>query len=246
MLRSYFKTLSLSAGIIAFSASTALSADIIPEPTAKDTKSTVVWFGGEIGESANVGFAGLVRALNGDLDTNGILFRISGAFADVEYTSAGTQFDLDAFSGDLSVGYQAVTEGFRASLFTGVDIQDNDVSPNDPNNSTTGTEVGFKVQGEFTANASRAFVNFIGNYSTANNSYYTRARLGLNIGKGIAIGPEGSLLGNDEFDGNKIGGFISGIPLGPLSLSANAGYSQVDGIGSREGAYGGAVASFRF
>ena len=127
-----------------------------------------------------------------------------------------------------------------------IHFQDNDVSPDDPNNSTIGSEVGFKVQGEFTANASKVFANFIGNYSTANDTYYTRARLGLNIANGISIGPEGSLLGNDEFDGSKIGGFISGIPLGPLSLSASAGYSEVDGIGSREGAYGGAVASFQF
>ena len=101
-----------------------------------------------------------------------------------------------------------------------IPFQDNDVSPDDPNNSTIGSEVGFKIQGEFTANASKIFANFIGNYSTANDTYYTRARLGLNI--------------------------ASGIPLGPLSLSASAGYSEVDGIGNREGAYGGAVASFQF
>lgn len=231
---------------LALSSTVALSADMTDE-TYSSTKSTSVWIGGEAGEFGHVGYAGFVSAVNGDINANDILLRVSGAFGKFEYDAAGTNIEVDQLTGDIMLGYQAVTNEYIASIYAGLDFQDNDLSIADPNNSTAGSKTGFKVQGEYrTRGNENGFISLLGNYSTANKTYFTRARLGVNVGNGIHIGPEVALLGNDEFDGRKIGGFIGGIQLGELNLTVNAGHSSASEENSKEGFYGGATVSFQF
>ena len=218
------------------------------EPSANSAvNSTVVWLGGESGKFGYIGYAGFVSAMNGDLGSDDLLLRMSGSFGEYQYDTVGTEINIDNLSGDIMLGYQAITNEYIASIYAGVDFQKNTLTPSDPNNSTAGSEVGFKVQGELRLSGNEiAYLNLLGNYSTANSSYFTRARLGFNIGNGLSAGPEFVLLGNDEFDGNKIGGFVNGIQLGDLNMSINAGYAKSDGRGSRNGIYGGVAVSFLF
>ena len=234
-----------AAGLVTLAATPAIAADDLEELSAP--ASTVVWFGAEAGDFGHVGYAGLVTAFNGDLGQDDWLLRISGSFGEFDYTSAGTGIELNSLSGDIMIGYQTVSPDYVASIYAGIDFQDYEATPNDPNNSTIGEESGFKVQGEFTSRGSDiGHLNLIGNYSTANDSYYTRARLGFYLGDGIVVGPEGSLLGNEEFDGTKIGGFIGGLQLGEINLTINAGHQDSDGVGGSDGFYGGIGASVLF
>jgi hypothetical protein len=56
----------------------------------------------------------------------------------------------------------------------------------------------------------------IGQYSTANKWYWSRARAGYAFGK-VVVGPEGVVLGNIGFDARRGGGFVSF----PLKINSN-------------------------
>ena len=46
---------------------------------------------------------------------------------------------------------------------------------------------------------------------------------------GLTFGPEGVLLGDESYDGYKVGGLESGLSLGDLDMTVNAGYQSSEG-----------------
>ncbi|HEU0160238.1 MAG TPA: cellulose biosynthesis protein BcsS, partial [Hyphomicrobiaceae bacterium] len=89
-----------------------------------------------------------------------------------------------------------------------------------------------------------------GNYSTAFNSYWARARVGWHRGRFI-FGPEASVVGDEDFDAQRVGGFVRfDLPLAPfrpIEVTLSAGHQFVSGnnnngatggIGGSEGTYG--------
>ena len=88
--------------------------------------------------------------------------------------------------------------------------------------------------------------SLIASYSTANETYFVRGRLGISLGA-LHAGPEVAFLGDTEYDAFKAGVFLGGIQLGQsASLGFNAGYTDADGNSSRDGGYLGASMSFKF
>ena len=87
------------------------------------------------------------------------------------------------------------------------------------------------------------YFDLIGSYSTAFDTYWSRARIGYDCGR-LVIGPEGILYGNSDFDAQRIGGFVQfDMPVaGAFTRTSLAvGYETTDDngtFGGREGAYG--------
>jgi hypothetical protein len=77
-----------------------------------------------------------------------------------------------------------------------------------------------------------------GNYSTAFDVYWARARIGLVRG-GVTFGPEGIVFGDEEFNAQRLGGFVSFdvklLPNRPVEITLSAGHQFVNASGSSAG-----------
>ncbi len=257
MFKSNLSTKSMRAAVGAaflatasFAIGSAQAADLYtPDgPPATFGPSTVLFSGFDVKEDSYFLHLGGVHAWNGDLNTDGWLLRGFVGFGEYDYNAGGAlgKVNGDVFTADLMVGYQWFDSNVRYSAYVGGNFADNDLSPNDPANSTRGSEFGAKVQLEAeTANVTDYYVSGAASYATTNDDYWARLRVGHTVGAGYVVGPEGVLLGNDEFDQQRIGLFLKGASLGPIGFSVSAGYAFVDGNGD-DSVYGSLGASYAF
>ena len=63
---------------------------------------------------------------------------------------------------------------------------------------------------------------------------------------GLTVGPEGTFLGNESFDNQRVGLFVSGISLGPINTTVHGGYSFAGGNEGEDSFYVGTSSSFQF
>jgi len=93
---------------------------------------------------------------------------------------------------------------YRFTTSVGIDWQDNRLSPEDADNPVSGSKTGFVIQADLeTVEPKPIYVGLIGQYSTANRWYWSRARTGYAFGK-VVVGPEGIVLGNIGFDAQRL------------------------------------------
>lgn len=237
---------------IAFMAHTpnsAHSADLyMPEEPVSHGPGTVVFTGFNAKEDAYFLYLGGVHAINGDLTSDGWLLRLFGGFGEYDYNAGALgNVDGDLVLGDLMAGYQWFEGAVRYSAYAGLNIADNDLSPNDPGNSTRGTEVGAKVQLEAeTVQFDSYYVSGIASYATTHDDYWARLRVGHRFAGNYVLGPEGLVMGNDEYDQQRLGLFLNGIQLGSVNVGLSGGYAFVDGKNGDDSLYGAIDASFAF
>lgn len=228
----------IAAAVLCGCMSTSGNAADFDQPSAAPPGPTVAIFGGgDVRERSWYTYGGFVFTPFGDLTQDGFLVRGVFGGGEYEYDNPGGEVDGDHINLEGMLGYQMFMDMFRVSVYAGVNVQDHDLSPNDPTNSVEGTEVGFQATGEIETLATSPFyAGFAGTYSTANDTYWTRGRLGWQFEQ-FVIGPEGSLAGNDEYDAARIGGFIA-MQIGSFAVSASVGYADVDGTQGDDSVYG--------
>lgn len=221
-----------------------------------DTKAWVMFSGFDAVKDANYTFQGVIYALNRDISRDGFVLRVYGSHVDYEYDTpavTGGVVDGDGWQGDVMIGYKFNRGHWWAAGFIGVDYQDHDLTPDDPANPVRGSEVGLKVAGDIATPRHGAPIYFglSGQYSTAFDTYWARARAGLNRDR-YTVGPEGIVMGSDSFDAQRVGGFLTFdlnlSPRMPIEVTLSGGYQFIDadngggfGSGGGEGAYGGIV-----
>lgn len=209
-------------------------------------------------------YSTFITALNKNIDADGVLFRVEGSYDKYKYANipsgAATNIDGTEWQGAALAGYQIVRNGISYAAYSGIDFQSIKLTPPDAINPVRGHATGAKFIGEIETQDGKPFyLDISGDYSTAFDTYFARVRLGPKFGPGqperqIAVGPEGSFLGDKTFDAQRAGGFI----LVPFNLEkhirvefiAAAGYQWVQGQGSGSGAsqagQPGAYATFSF
>jgi hypothetical protein len=226
----------------------AYAADIAPEPV--DTNSTVIWAGVAFEESeAWAAHAGGIWAANGDLDSSGFLFRGQVLYVDWEFDRDNDDDgDGQIARGNASIGYQFAGDGIVAAIFAGVDYQEVDVDPG--GDTDLDDELGVIVTGRLATNGPTDLpMSLEGNYSTANDTYWARARIGYSF-DWLAVGPEFAVLGDTGLDAYRVGGYAALNLSDGVILEVNGGYHDADGSandhGSDDGAYGGATIVFVF
>lgn len=221
---------------------------------AQSSPKAAVFSGASVSHNSWFAYTGTVVGLGTTLDKSGFLARVFAGYGKFDYATtgvAGGSVDGSATKVDLSPGYQFVLPLGTLSVYAGADYVDTSLSPGDPLNSTAGAKWGAFGQGEFATNASVPFFfGAIGKYSSANDEYWTRTRLGGRL-QGLTIGPEFIAAGNVEYDEKRVGGFVSGIKIADLSVDLSAGYawSNARDEGERSkssGAYGGIALYFPF
>ena len=196
---------------------------------AAGPQATKAWGGLIASNDAAYLYAGAAHAWHGNLDKDDVMLRVSAGRGWFHYDSdafPGDAVEADKLDADIMLGYQKfLTPQQRFTIYAGFDSQKTDLSPEDTNNPTRGTERGFKTQLEFVSPIT-AGLNFDGTlaYSTANNYYYTslRAEAPQN---GYTFGPEVVALGNESFDQQRLGGFVNFLNVKGMDIGLNAGYA---------------------
>jgi hypothetical protein len=199
-------------------------------------------------------YSGAVVSLQRDLSRSGWVAQVFAGYGSYEYHNpsiAGGRVDGDVSQLAAMLGYLWVRPGVAFGLYAGGDWTDHDLTPNDPSNSVRGSEFGLRVGADLRLIGPGYYVSLEGYYSTGFDSYWTRARAGINTGRFI-IGPEGGALGNEGFDAQRIGAFVM-FKLdmfgtrNPAELTVHGGYQFVSGdnnssfVGSSAGGEGAYV-----
>ena len=243
----------LYAGLVLFAATTVCSAaDVaVPRPTLAPIKiySTVLFAGLDDRERSYYGYAGIVHALNGNIATDGFLFRAMGLYNPYSYKSAvvvGGEVDGKLTAFDVLVGYQKIFPALTARLFVGLDYEGHSLSPDNPLDSNRGQDYGVHVRGELeTPYFSQYYGSVLASYGSAKERYWVRGRAGYNF-NGIIIGPEGIGTGNRETEEGRVGAFVTFRNVVPFELSLSGGYSNTRSNRGGASAYGAVELSVAF
>ncbi len=203
-------------------------------------------------------YSGAVVSLQRDLSRSGFVFQGFAGYGSYEYGSSFGTVDGDVSQLAAMLGYLWVRPGAALGVYLGADYHDHDLTPFDPFNSVSGDEVGFRVGADLRMVGPSHYFSLEGYYSTAFDTYWSRARAGVNLGHFI-IGPEASAHGNDGYDAQRLGGFaMFKLDMfgtrNPAELTINAGYQFLDddddpfvaSPAGGEGAYAGFNLSFSF
>lgn len=178
-----------------------------------------VFSGIETGNNYTTVYAGGGYAIGAGFNVPGWRLRAVGALGRYRYN--GTLFDgrgdrLTAFEGNVAflaaqAGYQFHRGPTIAKLFAGIEAVDQTITPFDPRNTVQGTELGLRLTLEtWTDLSDRWFLSADASYGTAFQEYWQLSRIGYRLGPKFAMGLEGGVLGNQEYNAGRGGGFVRG------------------------------------
>jgi len=130
----------------------------------------------------------------------------------------------DAYLAAL-IGYQIHAGGSVLKLFAGIEAEDQNINPRDPNNSVQGSALGLKLQAEFWRDLTeRMFLSADASYGTAFREYWALMRLGYRVRPKLALGLEGGAVGNEEYDAGRGGGFVR-VYFRNIEATLSAGFT---------------------
>ncbi len=210
---------------LAFTASPALA--------GPDGPSTEIFTGLEATDNAVSGYVGAGYAFGKGLYESGWRVRAVGSLGSYDYqgtlfghgSDLATTFDGRSTYGAALIGYQWRKDALFLKVFAGVEGEDQDISPRDPENAVQGSAVGAKFVAESWYDFSPLwFGSLDASYGTAFQQYWSRARVGYRVRPRLALGIEGGALGNEEYDAGR-GGAFARLDVGRLELSLAGGFS---------------------
>jgi hypothetical protein len=199
-----------------------------------DSPRTEYFTGFEVSDNYASGYVGGGYALGkAGLYERGFRLRAIGAYGRYDYEGTlpvdgdylPTTFDgQDAYLAAL-VGYQFRPGRFILKLFAGIEAEDQDIKPHDPNNSVQGSALGFKLQAESWFDLSeRYFISADAAYGTAFQEYWAQARLGYRLRPRLSLGLEGGVVGNEEYDAGRGGGFAR-VEFNTMQVTLSSGFT---------------------
>lgn len=204
-------------------------------------RGTTLFAGFDARDRTHYPYAGLVHHFSGSLTDDSILFRAFGDYSFYRYDTTGVathavRAEAQAF--DVMAGYQKVLSPVMLRGFVGLDYENHDLSPNNPFDSNRGSHVGVKVQGEVeTAYDLPYYGSFIGSFGSAVDRYWVRLRGGYSNSL-ITIGPETLFTGDDQFDEQRVGAFLTFKGFNPVLISVSTGFSDTNRRRGGGSAYG--------
>ncbi len=203
-----------------------------------DGNSTIVFAGGDVRESANYAYIGLIHHLSGDILADGLLVRALAGHSNYDYyTSLDQQIDAKADSYEFMLGYQKVMDTFSARGYIGFESEDHKLTPDNLLDKNRGADTGVKVQVELETDfASLDYGSLVASYGTAKERYWARIRGGHDF-SGVVVGPEAVRLGDQEYSENRVGLFITTRNILPAMLTVSAGYAEPDTYRAPSGPY---------
>lgn len=164
-------------------------------------------------------YAGGGYAFGAGFGAPGWRLRTVAAWSPYDYDGAlfdGAAYRRTAFKGEaafltVQAGYEFHQGRTVARAFAGIEAADQTITPFDPGNSVQGTELGLRLTVEtWTDISDRWFLSADGAYGTAFQEYWQLTRIGCRVGPIFAVGLEGGVLGNQEYDAGRGGAFVRG------------------------------------
>jgi hypothetical protein len=181
-------------------------------------------------DNATSGYLGFGYAFGKGLYQSGWRLRAVGSLGAYDYQGTifgegPTTFDGKASFGAAMLGYQLRADTLFLKVFAGVEGEDQDISPRDPDNAVQGTAVGARFVAEAWYEFSpHWFASADASYGTAFQQYWSRGRLGRRVGSRLSLGVEGGALGNEEYDAGR-GGAFAKFNLRRLEVTIAGGFS---------------------
>lgn len=177
------------------------------------------------------GYFGTVWALGRDVTGEGMRVKAVAGSGRYRYdTSLAGFFGRADVTGDVVLaeilaGYLWQRGKWTIKAYAGAGFEDHSLAPADPANAVSGREWGFAGQIELWRNLGAAgFVSLDASYSDAFGGYWAQARFGRRLRERFSGGIEAAVLGNEEYDSGRGGGFLR-YRLGRNELTLSAGVS---------------------
>lgn len=203
---------------------------IPPAEAEPQDPRTEIFTGLEATDNATSGYLGFGYAFGKGLYESGWRFRVVGSLGAYEYEGTvfgegSTNFDGEATFGAAMLGYQLRANALFLKFFAGIEGEDQDITPRDPNNVVQGSALGARFVAETWYEFSPLwFASADASYGTAFQQYWSRARLGRRLAPRFALGIEGGALGNEEYNAGR-GGAFAKFNLGRLDVTIAGGFS---------------------
>lgn len=214
-----------------------------PRTTAPPEKiySTVLFSGFDDRTQSYYGYAGIVHALNGNLATDGFMFRALGLYNPYNYTTPavpGGKVDGRMTAFDILFGYQKYFQNFVSRFYVGFDFEGHELTPNNPFDSNEGDHYGVHLRADLeTLYYAPVYGSLLADYGSSTERYWVRGRAGYSF-QGIIVGPEGLATGNRVANEQRVGAFVTFRNITPFELSFSGGYSHTEENRGGGSAYG--------
>lgn len=174
-------------------------------------------------------YAGVGWAPFGKLAEDGFRMRVTGGGGQYRYQGVIDREPVSIYGtsafGDLLVGYQMGLGRLTLKAFAGATFDGQLLDPWDDANRLGGAATGAKLVVESWLNITPAlWTQLDASYATANETYYSRLRVGYRVLHGLSLGLEGGSFGNITGDSARAGIFARYEWLGG-EISASGGVS---------------------
>lgn len=222
---------------------------VVAASSAFAGNKNTIFTGYDFGEDTNFVNLGFVRAIDGDINEDSFVVRLSSGYGEYNYATnnaPGNRVEGQVADADAMIGYQKFYGNNYAKLFVGYNYQDQEIDAIDPSNRSVGGKYGAKVQGDFGIDlAKNVSLQNTSSYSSVYNNYYVKTDVMMNFAK-FAVGPQAIYLGGRSFNQKRFGLGISKINVGDVSFSIASGYMSSTGKAGDEGAYSSVNMSVNF
>ncbi len=232
-----------------FATALSIGAFAIASDAALAQNSNAVFAGVNAGRNINYGYLGAATALNGNIEKDGVLLRVAGAYGQYTYqtpavTGGGVRGQIT--SSDLMAGYQHNFGFGRATIYAGGTYENYDLNKGDNGNRVAGGKAGGKGQFELSLNLTKSLVfQNVSNYSSPYHSYWSQSYLGWDFGK-FTFGPEVAFLGNTTFNQQRFGAQFANLDVGIGKVYVGGGYLKSSGMLGNDGGYVSAGITSKF
>lgn len=195
--------------------------------------------GFDVSKSSYSAWAGTLIAPTGDLDTSGLRLYLLGEGGAYRYGGDPDSIYGIYTGGEVLAGYGFEGDTYSINLLLGGNALNHTLSEIDLENPVEGTKFGVKGRADARINPTPTTLAYAeGEYSTAFDTYYALAKLGVQLGTmaNVFIGPEAAVLGDSHSGQWRVGAHVTDFNVGPVQVTVSAGYADDRDVGAS--AYG--------
>jgi len=205
--------------------------ELTPVVAPADKQAFNVYTGYGARNSSYYTYAGVVYAIDGDINSSGWLLRSQIGGGQYAYNTPLVQGRVrgNLMDATLSFGYkQYIDPDWSVTGFLGAHYRDRELNVIDPgSNVTTSDKVGAFTALELTGTPSCFYVDGNAQFSTVDISTWNRLRLGYNfVSDGIIVGPEGLYMRDKNYYDYRGGAFVMFQINKLIGLTFSGGYAS--------------------
>jgi hypothetical protein len=162
----------------------------------------------------------------GGITREGFTLKLLAAGGTYTYRSGAREITGLAAIGSVMPGWRFKADKFELTVYGGLDVQNHQLSPDDPGGRLRGGYIGARAGGDLWYEPiSGVMVAANASVSTIGPSYWTRIASGLRLFDRVWIGPEAQALGSPHYDQLRLGIHATALKTGDFEWSVGAGFA---------------------